>query len=136
MVMKSISSIKAKFLRSKIETPSTNLFDNISSEYKSNICERIDLCENEDIIIYTYLSMSYWWVLTNLRVIINEDGKITYVNLADLVNVEPKEIFESSVSKLKGKSIDLILKDGDMKIYLESGTWNSIYNILKYVISQ
>jgi hypothetical protein len=131
--MKSISAIQAKFLRLKVKTDSTNLFEEMGEKNKNIFSENIEPLAEEVMVICFFSSISYWWVLSNLRLIIKENNRINYISLSEIKNIELNEIFNNEIKKQDCLNIDLSLQSSKIKLKVEENTWHAIYNIMKFV---
>lgn len=132
--MKSPSVIEAKFLRSKTQASFTKLWKEVNQGDKELILNNVNLLVDEAIIIYFLPNQTYWWLLTNKRLIIADNQHVTYVPLAEVKRVEAKEIFEDRVSKSENTNLSLyFLNDGELKLKLEQQTWPVIYEVLKFI---
>jgi len=133
--MKSESVIKAKFRRLNISTSNTCLWGEVSQDIRNELDKQILMIEEEKKIFLVFTNSSYWWVLTNQRLILKDNDTVSYFNLDDINKVEPKSIFERGASKQECSELSLNVKDREIQLRLEENTWHAIYNILKFVIN-
>ena len=77
---------------------------------------------------------NYWWVISNQRLIILDNGKYFNLLLSEISKVELKDIFHEDVQKLENKSIHIHLNNEVYKLLLEKSTWPIIYEIIKFLI--
>jgi hypothetical protein len=132
--MKKASIIRAKFLRSNIQTTTTMLW--VELKDKELIRSNIRLLENEEVILCYVPNTKYWWLLTEQRLIIFEDLKVKYIQFVKINSIEPKEVFDAEKSKYDSTKLVLDTPDGDMVLIVEEGTWHVIYSILKFVVDK
>lgn len=131
--MKSPSIIEAKFLRSKTQSSFTKLWKEGSQGDKDLILNNVNLLVDEIAIIYFLPNQTYWWLLTNKRLIISDNQHTGYISLAEVKKVEPKEIFEGRVSKSENTDLNLYLNNKEIKLKVEQQTWPAIYEVLKFI---
>src|SRR6185503_12915504 len=99
--MKSVSTVEAKFKRSKTECQATKLWRETDPLIWDLILEKTHLRTDEKPIINYYRNPLFWWLLTNERILIfNTDDVMSY-NLADITRVEMKTLVEGKVDKLE-----------------------------------
>ena len=134
--MKSASTIRAKFKRLNVNATNTSLWEEVNEEIKNKVKQQIQLVEGETKILFVLINSSYWWILTDQRLILNRRNLINYFNLRDIKKVEPKRLFEGEVSKQECSELDLYVNDQQIRLKLEESTWYAIYNILKSVTSK
>lgn len=132
--MKSDSVIRAKFRRLNISTANTNLWQDVTENIKNEVDRQVQMVEGEIKIILVFLNPTYWWILTNQRLILNKKQVIHCFNLTDIKKVEPKKLFEGDVSKKECAELDLNINDRKTRLKVEENTWQGVYNILKFVI--
>jgi len=133
--MKSSSIIQSKFLRSRTSAVQTKIWSFMEDDRKKTITEGIELLLGEEIILCFFPDQTYWWLLTNLRLIINEDSQLSYIQLSEVEKVDLRQIFENNISKYENESIVLYTVDGEISLKLEKLTWPIIYEVLKFATS-
>lgn len=133
--MKSISTVRAKFLRSKIKAKFTVLFEDMDEIDKNFIIKNISLLNKETLILVFFPQKSYWWTLSNSRLIINNNSILHYLTLSEIEKVEINEIFEGTSTKESFITLSLIHNNESIKLRVEENTWHIIYNIIKFVIN-
>lgn len=134
--MKSESAIRAKFKRLNVKSSNTKLWEDVHENIRSKVEQQIKMVDGEIKILFALIDASYWWILTNHRLILSENDFIRYFNLDEIDKVEPNQIFEGEVSKQECSELNLYLDNGRVDLKLEQNTWHAIYNILKFVISK
>ncbi|WP_286920749.1 hypothetical protein [Flavobacterium sp. UBA4197] len=127
--MFSISAIKGKFNRSKINFKDTYLYD---EKPFSNIETLKQFQINEKCIIYYKKNNTYSWYLTNIRFIIPNEGR--FVNLTDLKKVDFVNIKENPNLKMENKELTLLTRDEKFTFFVEENSWHLFYNIFKFII--
>lgn len=132
---KSSSVVEAKFRRFKINSKNTKLWKEVSEDVKSEITKEIKILDSEVKVLYFFENSSYWWLLTNQRLILSIEDAISYFNLEDIIKVEPTRVFENDVSKQNNCQLTLCFEDNKFELVVEKGTWHAICNILKFIIN-
>lgn len=132
--MKSVSSIRSKYLRLNVKGLYTKLYEQISDVDRDFLFDNLSLLGDEKILVTYLADRDYWWVITNVRLIACEKGRQLAFRLNNIKQLELREIFGGSSSKEENSIIDLLVMDTPIKLKVETGTWHAIYNILKYVI--
>lgn len=131
----STSTIVAKIKRLDIKGFSTKFFDKLDFNIREVIDNNIELHNNEKFILCYYLNTDYWWVITNLRLLINENEQTESYLFDSIKTVEVKDIFEGGISNQECDRLQLILQNGQEKnLNLENNTWFSILNLLKFLL--
>lgn len=133
--MKNVTSVRAKYLRLNLETKSTQLFEEVNEVDRKKILEKVELLENEVIIISFIKDFNYWWVITNLRLIVLENNSIDYFDFQNIAKVKLNEIFNGNKEKQECMNIDFVYQDNTLKIEVEENTWHGVFNILKFMIN-
>jgi len=133
--MKSISVIKAKFNRFKLKSNLTKLFEQLNETEKNLLASNIEFNKDEEIIICFIPNYHYWWILTNFKIIINDNQQTNYVFLNNIDNIDIKDILSTQVNKLNCEILHLNTKTGEsIDLTVELNTWHAMYNILKFAI--
>jgi len=134
--MKSVSAIKAKFNRFNLKSSFTKIFEQLNENEQYILSINIKLIEEEEIIICFCPNQCYWWVLTNFRIIINDNHRTNYVLLSDIKNIDMKDIFNDRVDKFTCKILNFNMKNEEnVDLSVEFNTWHAMYNIFKFVIN-
>lgn len=128
--MFSISAVKGKFKRSQINFKNTYLWDDMDVIQKQQIS--IFLRIHERGIIYYNQSDSYYWFLTDQRIIMKE----SVCNLNELVKVDFLNIKNNPHEKISNKELTLFTKSSQFDLFVEEGSWHLFYNIFKFIISK
>ncbi|GAB2580302.1 hypothetical protein [Spirosoma areae] len=133
--MKTISAVKAKFSRLNIKASHTKLWVEMSEEKRDFVVRNTELLIEEAIILCFFPNTSYWWALTNMSLILYENGNVSYFYLSEIENIEVKEIFNNEKTKQDCVNLDIHLPNNNIKLKVEENTWHAIYSILKFVIN-
>jgi len=133
--MKKKSVIEAKFLRLQVNTPSTKLFKDLGDKEKRFFDEHTVLLPNEEIILSFFPHISYWWALSNVRLILFDGNEINYFLLSEIEKLGLNEIFENQTGKEDCSIVELEFTNKIISLKIEKNTWHAIYNLLKFVIS-
>ena len=113
----------------------TYMLSHINAEKAKPVLSVIELLSDETAIICFIPNDTYWWVLTDERLIVKE-SQITYLKFQEINSIELSEIFEGEQSKSELASIDITTASSKFKLKVEKGSWHVIYNILKFLISK
>ncbi|HAR72105.1 MAG TPA: hypothetical protein DCR77_01660 [Flavobacteriaceae bacterium] len=133
----SISTIVAKIKRLDIKGGATNFFDKLDFNIREVIENNIELHNDEKFILCYYLNTDYWWVITNLRLLISENEQIESYLFDSIKTVEAKDIFERGISNQECDRLQLILQNEQEKnLNLENNTWFSVLNLLKFLLNK
>ncbi|CAG5068877.1 hypothetical protein DYBT9623_01609 [Dyadobacter sp. CECT 9623] len=58
----------------------TKLFEDLHEEDQINIAEMVKLADDEEIMLSFYPDNMYWWILTNFRIIINDNIRLRSIS--------------------------------------------------------
>lgn len=131
--MKSVSVIEAKFLRSKLSTAHTKPWKETDSLIQNRIIESIVPLREELFVLCFFPNENYWWVITNMRLIISECNSIQYLPLESIEKIEISGILNGSETKQAAQTIYLESQHRKVNLITEKGTWHVIYDILKFI---
>ena len=84
IAIKSPSVIEAKFRRSNIKAELTYLWKDAPETTRTLISNKITFLGNETPIIIYYLSVNYWWVVTNDRILILNIDTFQIIKLLEI----------------------------------------------------
>jgi hypothetical protein len=130
----SISTIKAKITRLNIKAASSKLYDDLEIDIKDIISKVVTYLNDEQPIFCYYLDSNYWWLLTNLRLIIEKNSVICYHLYNDIEQVNVRDIFEAGISNQECARLQILLKNGnEVDLDVEINTWFSVFNLLKFL---
>lgn len=133
--MKSNIAVRAKFLRLGVKAKYTLLFEEMDKVDKNIISNHLKLLSEESIILVFYSDKSYWWALTNSRLIIESNSLTDYLILSEIEKIKMEEIFEGTSTKASYNTLTLVYHNENIKLRVEENTWYAIYNILKFTIN-
>ena len=132
--MKSVKTIEAKFLRSKTAAKQTGLWKNASDNTKLVVLKQLSFNASEEPIIIFCKKEGFQWLLTNERLVISGNDKISSISISEIENVELKNIIEGRVSKAECSSIQLLIKNVYFDLEVEPLTWSIMFSILSFMI--
>lgn len=104
--MKSISAIQAKFLRSKVSTIHTKIWNDTNTIIQNRIIRAINVLTDE-LFVLCFFNESYWWVITNKRLIISDGDEIKYLPLSSIDKVDILHILNGEVTKQEAQTLFL-----------------------------
>lgn len=132
--MLAVSTIEAKFRRSKINSKNTFLWSQLSDHKKEIIISYVLFSEGEQCWIMYEKSKDYFWIITNQRIIIFCDGTIRYYSYQMVSSVQFPLIDEKN-DKRNVDNLNLVLNDCScLIVFVESTTWHFIYGLLRLLI--
>ena len=131
--MKNISLVEAKFIRSKLKSISTTLWDSTDNLVKETIIDKVRFELNEKPIICYFKKSSYWWILTNVSLIICNNNCIANYQLSNIHTVELNDLFDGIVKKKECSNLQLYINGQRIDLELENGTWPILYDIFKFI---
>ncbi len=134
--MKAVSTIRAKFVRDRPSLNSTRLWEEFNEAIQEHIISRLILTDQEVIIVAYFKSPNCWWLLSNKNLITHSDGLVQVIALSEIRKVELDAVFERNTSKHDANLIGLRLQNDLVQLELEKRAWPTIYNLLRFVISQ
>lgn len=130
-----ISTIAAKIKRLNIKGVSTKFYHELDPNFRVIIGSSIDLLNDEQFVFCYYLNADYWWVITNLRLLVSENEVVNSYSFDSIKSVEAKDIFEEGVTNQECNRLQLTLQSGQEKnLNLENNTWFSVLNLLKFLL--
>ncbi len=92
--------------------------------------QKIDMLEGTH-----YLNADYWWVITNLRILVCENELVDSYLFDNIDSIRVDDIFVSGVSNSECNRIQLILDSGQViNLNLEYHTWGSVASLLQFLI--
>lgn len=128
------STIKAKIARLNIHAESSKLYDDLEDDKKNAIGNTIAFLGNESPVFCYFLSYEYWWVLTDMRIIIRKKNIVESYHYGDIEQILVSDIFELGLSNQECNRLQLLLSSGKLiNLDLEINTWFSVLNILKFL---
>ena len=130
--MFSISAVKGKFKRSKLDLEKTFLFDEQLSRLDKSILKLFKI--DEKCIIYYVESDTYSWYITNQRFLIPNEYKS--INLSDLEKIDFLDLKQNPSNKLKNRQLNLFTDKQEFNFYVESRSWYLIFDIFKFIIEK
>ena len=132
--MKKISVINAKIRRLNLKAEYTKFFNELGKNEKEIIEKEVVYINDEEPIFCFFSKIEYWWVITNLRIVICENNIVTYNPFEEIIQVQLNDIFEGEISKEECQNLEINLRNGEeIKINVEKNTWYAIYNIIKFL---
>jgi hypothetical protein len=134
--VKAVSTIRAKFVRDRPSLNSTRLWEEFNEAIQEHIISRLILTDQEVIIVAYFKSPNCWWLLSNKNLITHSDGLVQVIALSEIRKVELDAVFERNTSKHDANLIGLRLQNDLVQLELEKRAWPTIYNLLRFVISQ
>lgn len=134
--MKKTSVINAKIKRLNITSEYTKPIFELQEAKKVIIDRTINYIDNEEPVFCFFDNVEYWWVITNLRIIVHENNDSFFFFFDEIISMKLDDIFKNGIKKEECDNIDLELKNGEhIKLYVEKGTWYGVYNVIKFLIS-
>jgi hypothetical protein len=133
--MKSISSIEAKFLRLNLNVKFTKLWKLSSTEEKNFFMSNIKLSENEKIILWFYPNPTFYWILTNYRLVVYHETNFRYFSLSEIKISNLLEVYPNGITLQDTDNLSIIYREQQYKIPIEKGIWHAIYNIFNFILS-
>ncbi|MCA6423498.1 MAG: hypothetical protein IM568_11865 [Flavobacterium sp.] len=130
--MFSISAVKGKFKRSKLDLEKTFLFDEQLSRLDNNILKLFKI--DEKCIIYYVESDTYSWYITNQRFLIPSEDKS--IILSHLKRIDFLDLKQNPSNKLKNKQLNLFTDKQEFSFYVEERSWHLIFDIFKFIIGK
>lgn len=130
--MKSPSAIAAKFNRSGIHASKTLLWKN-DEGIRTAIESSVIFKQSEIPVLVYFRHAQYWWLLTTVRIIINDQQRIRSVDYSDFIEINLSEIHNGTTSKSENSSIEIKTSNDTIYLQVEYKTWPVIYSILKFV---
>ena len=132
--MITVSTLEAKFKRSNLSSQNT-LWGSDLTYYAQLEGIRKMLQPLECLILFYYNSTDLFWVITNKRLIIQNDRSLSTYFLQDLEKVNLGEIAESTKAKNNCNYITFIVHKEVKILPVESKSWYIVYEILKLIVS-
>ena len=130
------SIVEAKFQRAKLATEHTFLWKELPIKYKSTLEGIISFERNEHPIICFYESADYLWIITDIKLIIIENGMIGKYSYSGINKIELSDLLKGGSTKTNNRSLTIRLADdSSFKIRTEEKTWPAIYNILRFIVN-
>lgn len=127
------------FKRKGSEGVNTKLLKEANGKDYANLFTRLE--ENEKPLLIYFLNMSNWFLLTNTRILMDDNLQSTFLYLADIIDVRPalqEEINDRIVDKQKFTRLKIKMKSGKYFVCkLEQGQpYEGIYQVLHFIASR
>jgi hypothetical protein len=124
------------FKRKGGEGLNTKIIKDANNKDYNNLFTRLE--ENEKPLLIYFLNLLNWFLLTNNRVLISNEGQSTFLYLTDIIEVRPalqEEMNDRISDKQKFTRLKIRMKNGDSFVCkLEQGQpYEGIYQVLHFI---
>ncbi|HRB70530.1 hypothetical protein [Flavobacterium sp. WV_118_3] len=124
------------FKRKGGEGLSTKIIMDIDNERYNSLFAQLEV--NEKPLLIYFQSMLNWFLLTNSRILMSNEGQFTFLYLADIIEVHPalqEEMNDKINDKQKFTRLKIKMKNGKYFVCkLEKGQpYEGIYQVLHYI---
>ncbi|WP_109699359.1 hypothetical protein [Chitinophaga deserti] len=135
--LKKKSIIEAKFLRNRREAKYTLLWSEMASIEQEEVLSLIKLQPDESVILGYKEGKSYWWILTNLKLILKNGKSLDYFDLDNIEKVEVNQVFENETSKKEVSRLELKTKNEEVvELKVELGLWTTLYDLFLFIVKK
>lgn len=122
-----ISTLEAKFRRSKLDLQYTSLWKSLEISKQDIILEKIKLIDEIPIFPF-YLNSLDWWLITNKH-IYNHNKSLNIINLKDISKIE----IPNNIKFIDNNYVNIYYNEKLLSLKLEQKSWIIITEILKHL---
>ena len=124
------------FKRKGGEGLNTKIIKDTNNEDYNNLFTQLE--KNENPLLIYFPNLSNWFLLTNNRVLISNEGQSTFLYLTDIIEVRPalqEEMNDRISDKQKFTRLKVKMKNGEYFVCkLEQGQpYEGIYQVLHFI---
>ncbi len=109
----------------------------MASIEQEEVLSLIKLQPDESVILGYKEGKSYWWILTNLKLILKNGKSLDYFDLDNIEKVEVNQVFENETSKKEVSRLELKTKNEEVvELKVELGLWTTLYDLFLFIVKK